>query len=64
MSKSSADYRRMANETRKIARHISIRDAREKLLEAAAHLDAIADELEAHAARRKPSGPSVSRFDT
>jgi ribosomal protein S6 len=45
-----ADFRRLARQNRQVARQMSLRDARAKLLEAAAELDRIADELEAKGA--------------
>lgn len=50
----AADYRRLARQRRQVARQVSVRAQRLKLLEAAAALDAMADELEAQESRARP----------
>jgi hypothetical protein len=50
----AADYRRLARQRRQVARQVSLKEERLKLLEAAAALDAMADELEAQESRARP----------
>lgn len=45
----AAEYRRLAEQNRKIARQISLKDAREPLIEAAKRLEALAEEEERRA---------------
>jgi hypothetical protein len=64
----SADYRRLADHNRKAAQHMSMREAREELLAAAARLDTLAEDLDSRAARRalqaEAPGPPVAASRT
>jgi Fe-S cluster biosynthesis and repair protein YggX len=59
----AAEYRRQAQEIRTIVQTIWINEARKQLLEAAKHLEELAQEEErkAHAADFKPMPPSLGR---
>ncbi|WP_457093966.1 hypothetical protein [Microvirga sp. P5_D2] len=50
----AAEYRQRAQTSREVARWTSLRESREHLLEAAKHLDALADEEERRDAAPKP----------
>ncbi len=57
----AADYRRLARQRRQVARQVSVREQRLKLLEAAAALDTRADELEAQTATVPPHVSGTKR---
>ena len=54
----AAEYRRLAQQNREFARYITLNDARRQLLEAARHLEILAEAEDRRTGKGKPMGSS------